>query len=87
MFRLQLINMTNNDNFKHKTQYTWWCVLSSILQLEWISWTWDSALKKFSFKSSSLNAFICKQDAKEVNIKSYIELKKSIEYIKDNNQT
>lgn len=42
-------------------QSTWWCVLSNILQLEWISWTWERALKKFSFRSSSLSALICNE--------------------------
>lgn len=39
-------------------EITWWWVRSSTLQLAWISWTWERALKKFSFRSSSLRAFI-----------------------------
>ena len=39
-------------------EFTWWWVRSNTLQLVWISWTWESALKKFSFSSASLSAFI-----------------------------
>lgn len=49
----------SNDKQNKDCNITWWCVLRRVLQFAWISWTWNNALKKSSFKSSPLRAFIC----------------------------